>query len=366
MVLCQKVIQRKWSLFSVFVIFALSSAALLVLKTQPDVSEEIKQCHFDKIEIDLMRDHGNPVDSPLNQVIRDVKNGKNQEDITWEQIGHPPQFILAYPSRVSFSKGQMASFHFSGGVWQSGAYLSSYRIFDALNGDLIEVARLPETQYPLLMHYCGAWYNGGCDFPSQIKIDTSTLPVSAYFVFFTDNEGNDSAPTFFNVEPAPEQLQEYDVTIVYNDLTWAAYNRFGGGSLYSMLELGRDRKVKTFDYSVSRLKASSLLRPMILDPGGTTYNRTFEQAQKNKKKGEAFRYNTRTDLANVFTSKRVFEPLVNEVKKLQTSINWTQRYEESPLIILPFYKKLQEMGLKVAASSQKRLMEGGIFSITPN
>ena len=161
--------------------------------------------------------------------------------------------------------------------------------------------------------------------------------------FFTDNEGNDSAPTFFNVEPAPEQLQEYDVTIVYNDLTWAAYNRFGGGSLYSMLELGRDQKVKTFDYSVSRLKAFAFTAHDFRS-WWDNVQQDFRTGSKEQKKGEAFRYNTRTDLANVFTSKRVFEPLVNEVKKLQTSINWTQRYEESPLIILPFYKSFRRWG----------------------
>ena len=161
MVLCQKVIQRKWSLFSVFVIFALSSAALLVLKTQPDVSEEIKQCHFDKIEIDLMRDHGNPVDSPLNQVIRDVKNGKSRR---YNLGTNRTPLNLFWHILVEFHLAKGKWPHFTSQEVYGKAALSLHRIFDALNGDLIEVARLPETQYPLLMHYCGAWYNGGCDF----------------------------------------------------------------------------------------------------------------------------------------------------------------------------------------------------------
>ena len=283
-------------------------------------------------------------------------------------IGHDPQFLLGYPVEMSVERNSNVTIAYASGLWGTGKHLSQITIVDAVTGKVIKQKRFESAKHAIGTEKCNAWHNGGCGFSSTIEVSTTDLEVSSYYAFLTDENEHDSHPIFFNIRPSKVRSKDYDVLFVYPEFTWAAYNRFGGGSLYSMHGFGADGRLKKYEYSRTRAYSASLQRPMLVDPEGKRKEWTREIALRRFTSPEDKRFSTELDVTRVPISKEVLlpnrlhgnkcdlrSPDAKPCANTRRSPYWIQRFDESPDAVLPAIRELRAAGYKVAAITQRNI-----------
>ncbi|MGD9601767.1 MAG: N,N-dimethylformamidase beta subunit family domain-containing protein [Gammaproteobacteria bacterium] len=308
-------------------------------------------CDFDRLEIDLSVNGTNPLRSGPNMVAAALAGGRDPRTVTAAELGHDPQFIVGYPSKLSFLQGEPVRIRYAGGEWRRGTSLASYTIVDALEGKLIKTIDVARRDHPLRFSGCVAYYNGGCRFRQQLSL--GSLAAGVYYVFLTDDTGADSYPIFFIVRPAK---QERHVIVVFPEYTWQAYNRFGGGSLYSIHVPDESGRLHNNEFSTTRLYSASLDRPILFDPSGTRCNWNPHSARRLFESNPSIRFDIRLDLTRVRKPAQTSLPLRRmEVCRSRDPVHWMQELYNGPEGTLPFLRELTRNGVSVSAISEHDL-----------
>ncbi|MEP4445481.1 MAG: N,N-dimethylformamidase beta subunit family domain-containing protein [Hyphomicrobiales bacterium] len=339
-----------------------ASEVLAVEAKQPapeEIATPLPVCPFEKIELDLLRGPENPVISPFNSAIENIQNGTEGRKIDATTVGTDPQFILGYPQDMSVHQGEPIQLHYASGIWGAAKWLSNLTIVDALTNVIVRKTQLDKEVHKLSHQKCAAWYNGGCSFATKLEFATQTLVPGPYYVFLTDDSGHDSHPIFVNIKPIRGEISNIKFLLVYPDLTWAAYNRFGGGSLYSMFALNDDGQLISQEYLNTRTYSASTARPMLVDPGGHRRHWTYQEALFLFRSEPSRRFSVRFDAAKAPISKDVFIP--NRPRKDPPPSSkaefphWIQRFDESPEASIPIMQFMQAQGREFAAITQSDL-----------
>ena len=208
---------------------------------------------------------------------------------------------------------------------------------------------LSKDEAVLELEPCRSFHSGGCAYSRSVQVPADALATGSYYLFLTDDTSARSYPVFFVVRPRSEDMDDYGIVIVYPEFTWHAYNRFGGGSLYTLFRRTRDGRIEPYEHSVTRLYAVSLDRPVLFDPTGRMdgWSRESARAYFEATKGT---FPTRLDLTQVRVSKREYE--IYKSRKLgphSAERGWMQILEESPEATLPLLRSLKRAGHRVAA-----------------
>ena len=312
-------------------------------------------CEFDKVELDFESLPGGPYPSPSNEIVQQVLAGKSPAALHRGHVGHDPQFILAYPVRLSVSDAEPAVFRYARGLFGAGAHLATMTVVSAETHEVVWSRALSKDEAVLELEPCRSFHSGGCAFSRSVEVPADALVTGSYYLFLTDDTGARSYPVFFVVRPRPEDMDDYGIVIVYPEFTWHAYNRFGGGSLYTLFRRTGDGRIESYEHSVTRLYAVSLDRPVLFDPTGRMdgWSRKSARAYFEATKGK---FPTRLDLRQVRVSKREYE-IYRSRKSGRHSARrgWMQRLDESPETTLPLLRSLKRAGYRVAAVSSHDL-----------
>jgi hypothetical protein len=202
-------------------------------------------------------------DTPLRRAMGFA--GDADAMFTESRVGSPPQAIVGYPQEFSIRRGESLEVRYAGELVQLGDHLERAEIFDGHTHQSVLRQDYEPGSAPLERQTCESWY-GGCDFSASLSLDTTDLASGAYYVFLTDDRGAQSAPIYFHIAPSRAEVAEADVVVLYAELTWYAYNYYGGGSLYGILGFNADgQAVSTLEQS-SALYAASMRRPLLTDP----------------------------------------------------------------------------------------------------
>jgi len=306
-------------------------------------------CEFDKAELDFESLPARPFPSPSNEIVRQVLEGKAPAALHRGHVGHDPQFIVAYPKRLSVSDAEPAVFHYARGLFGTGSHLTRMTVVEAETHEVVWSRALSKEEAALELEPCRSFHSGGCAFSRSVAVPADALEAGSYYLFLTDDTGARSYPVFFVIRPRPEDMREYDIVAVYPEFTWHAYNRFGGGSLYTLFRRTRDGRIEPYEHSVTRLYAVSLDRPVLFDPTGRMdgWSRESARAYFEATKGT---FPTRLDLRQVRVSKREYEIYKSWNKgPYSAERGWMQILEESPEATLPLLRSLKRAGHRVAA-----------------
>ena len=338
------------------------------LSTYKAFAEE-NSCPFTEIELDLSKGAEDPVASPFNTAVWTKKNGLDAKNISRDQIGTDPQFLLGYPERMSVRRDQPIVLAYAQGLWGEGNHVAKVTLVNALQDSIVRQIVLDSTAAPLAPSLCAAWYNGGCQFERKLHIDIADLEPGPYFAFLTDDLGRDSHPIFFNVAPHATDMAAAKIVFVYPEFTWAAYNRFGGGSLYTMFRQDGSGRLRNYEFSESRTYSASLSRPMLVDPTGTRNQWTYQEALELFSAPENERFSVALDTAQIPVSKDVFIPnrppyefipnrppyefIPNRPPYEPTLIPyWVQRFDQAPSSIIPMMQAARDAEHTIAAVTQ--------------
>ncbi len=306
-------------------------------------------CEFDKAELNVDAPASGPYPSPSNEIVQQVLAGKSPAALHRGHVGHDPQFILAYPERLSVTDSEAAVFQYARGLFGSGSHLTEMIVVDAETHEVAWRHALPKDEAVLELEPCRSFHSDGCAFSRSVTVPADALTAGSYYLFLTDDTGARSYPVFFVVRPRPADMRDYGIVVVYPEFTWHAYSRFGGGSLYTLFRRTGDGRIEPYEHSVTRLYAVSLDRPVLFDPTGRMdgWSRESGRAYFAATKGE---YPTRLDLRQVRVSKREYE-IYRHWKKGPHSAErgWMQILEESPEATLPLIRSLKRAGHRVAA-----------------
>ena len=317
---------------------------------------EKKICSEPSMELDLYSSERIP-DKNDEQAVKAEIIRKYKDDLK-RYLGRDPQFILAYPQTVSTGSSDDVKFSYASGVLGEGTGLARYVVVDAVTNDIVLDKSLPSENYPLYYEKCRSWYKGGCQFTEEFTIAAKMLNTGLYYLFLTDDKGADSYPVFFNIRPESTDLNEYDIIAIIPEYTWHAYNRFGGGSLYSIFDRQPTGELQSFVFD-SRLYSASLQRPMLHDPTGKRFGWDKEAAIELFKQSANIRFDVKLDIKNVYMSK-IDQVPGHSQRNNSTKIDhpyWMQRYDESPSTLIPFVRLLRSRNYKVAAITQYDLQE---------
>ncbi len=219
-------------------------------------------CRIEGVEADFFAEA--PPDTPLRRQMESFRSGS---DASVRTAGSVPQAIVGYPQTFSISQGEKAEIRFSGELVRVGDRLTVAEVFDGHDHVSLLVADYGDAGPSLRREVCTSWYSG-CNFTSSVALDTDQLPSGLYYVFLTDNMGAKSAPIYFHVRPTPREVQSADVIVLMSELTWYAYNFYGGGSLYGIHRVDENGGVFIDQDPQSRLYAASMQRPLLSDPTG--------------------------------------------------------------------------------------------------
>ncbi len=217
-------------------------------------------CRIEGVEADFFAEA--PPDTPLRRQLESFRSGS---DASVRTAGSIPQAIVGYPETFSISQGEKAEIRFSGELVRVGDRLTTAEVFDGHDHVSLLVADYGDAGPSLGREVCTSWY-AGCDFSSSVVLDTERLPSGLYYVFLTDDMGAKSAPIYFHIRPSREEVQSADVIVLMSELTWYAYNAYGGGSLYGIHRVDEDGYVSIAQDIQSRLYAASMQRPLLSDP----------------------------------------------------------------------------------------------------
>lgn len=336
--------------------------------SKPDSTEE---CPFIAPELNLAVRPNIPLDSPENRAIDSRLAGTDLRNITAKMLGRDPQFIAAYPARLSFDADEDVVLHYAQDLWGEGKFIQALTIVDALDNRIVLKKELEPQDHPLVLEKCAAYYNGGCAYSHTLSLPARSLKIGSYYAFLTDDSGADSHPVFFNIHPDGSSLGTFEVLVVYPDYTWQAYNRFGGGSLYTIFRPEGKVAVRSHEHVISRLYSVSLHRPLLVAPGGGRNLWGYDQARALFGAPDRQRFDTSLDLRRVVFSQGLSTALKlgrvalakgavaldRAPEKTIDGAYWTQRYDESPESVLPFYRLLKSRGYRVAAIAQSTIHE---------
>jgi len=320
--------------------------APVVMVQEPDP----EPCHFDSIELDFSQSAIDVEPSPENDAYLARKENNSFQDVIAADIGRDPQFVIAYPEQLSNQAGSDVRLRYAQGFWGEGSHLQGYVIVDAVTNKVVNKDSFESEAYKLAKEPCYSWYRGGCRYPNSLVLPTSNLAPGAYYVFLSDDLGAESYPVFFNISPDDKSGKYYDVLAVLPEFTWQSYNRFGGGSLYSMFEM-TEQGLRSYEHP-TRLYSAALDRPFMYDPTGHRRSWTKETARVFFRQPDAIRYNVMTDLTKVMVSKSDLFPERNVEDKRLGFPFWMQRYDESPATTLPFVRLLDAQGYRVTTITQ--------------
>jgi hypothetical protein len=306
-------------------------------------------CEFDKAELEFASPPAVPFPSPSNETVQQVLAGKSPEALHRGHVGHDPQFIVAYPERLSVSDEEAVVFRYARGLFGTGTHLAAMTVVNAETHDVVWRRALPKDEAALELEPCRSFHNGGCAFSRSVTVPPDGLTIGSYYLFLTDDTGARSYPVFFVVRPRPEDMPQFDIVIVYPEFTWHAYNQFGGGSLYNLFRRTGDGRIEPYEHSVTRLYAVNLDRPVLFDPTGRMdgWSREGARAYFESTKGT---FPTRLDLRQVRVSTREYEIYRHwETGPHSEQQGWMQILEESPEATLPLLRSLKRAGHRVAA-----------------
>ncbi|MDX1440149.1 MAG: DUF6605 domain-containing protein [Rubricoccaceae bacterium] len=314
---------------------------------------KFERCEFHKIELDLTRGEGKPLDSPFNRVVKDVKSGKmRREHVRAEHVGHQPQFILAYPDRFSVALGQRVNIRYAAGLYGRGKYLVGARVFEAVSHREVLAREFPPGKAPMVLRGCNAYYAGGCRFPDGFEIETDGLEPGPYYLFLTDDAGDQSYPIYFNLRPTRQTLSEYPTLLVFPVTTWHAYNRVGGGSLYGIQGV-KNGIFFEYQHSKDRLYSASLKRPLLFDPSGARNWQNYQEALACQERN-CPRDDARLNMRRVHIIKRRMD-LEDFARRPKIISRIVQPFSESPESTLPFLRLLKSEGYAATTISSEDL-----------
>jgi hypothetical protein len=195
-------------------------------------------------------------DSLFNRTISGAHSGPPPPT---SRLGHHAQFILGYPERFSITEDESPHIRFAAGLLGESAHLAGVVITDAVSGD--EVRRLDfaaSERPPLRRERCWSFYQGGCRFEGRLQL--APLPVGVFVVVLYDDRGAESHPITLNVR-ARHWDESESLVVMFPNHTWHAYNRFGGGTLYKILD--PDNSEKATFLLPDRLYSVSQSRPLL-------------------------------------------------------------------------------------------------------
>ena len=214
---------------------------------------------MERMEVDYTRT--DPVDSPLRARFRTPSD----KPLSYAAVGSSPQAIVAYPQEFSVAAGDAVDIRYQAELVQVGASLKRVEVFEAHTHDSLYRLEFDPGVRKLEREPCKSYYLG-CDFAASVSVPTQELSAGLYYVFLTDDKGAQSAPVYFHVRPSKAELQAADAVILLSELTWHAYNFYGGGSLYGIQRLNGTGQIDVTQNASSRLFGASMRRPLITDP----------------------------------------------------------------------------------------------------
>ncbi len=266
-----------------------------------------------------------PAKSPLQIAMAGSVGGPDLSD----RAGSAPQIIVAYPENFSVRSGEDVELHYAAELVPVGNWLAVAEVFDSHSGRGIQRLEFKPHQKPLVREACASWYDG-CAFSKSLKIDTAGLLPGMYHVFLTDNKSAQSSPVYFHIRPQAEDVTKSDVVIILSELTWHAYNFYGGGSLYGIQRLDEDGLVWNDHNYSSHLYAASTRRPLLSNPSRKVPD--FDSSE------EAQRFFS--DPANLNLARPVF--------KNYADASWIRTSPEAHLIPSRFLRENQYRTITVA------------------
>ena len=110
--------------------------------------------------------------------------------------------------------------------------------YNAATENLERSINLEALNLALDFQQCFSYRHEGCRFNTSADFNLDSFEPGAYYVYLMDDNGESSAPIFFNVLPESSVIRTTKVFVLLSDPTWHAYNYFGGGSLYGIFADG--------------------------------------------------------------------------------------------------------------------------------
>ena len=299
-------------------------------------------CRIDDLEIDYR--YEGPRQTPLS-----VQMGKRSPERSWWwslttnatgvatsrlEAGTTPQALVGYVQKYSVARGEPVELYYAAELVWLGEELASAEVFDADDNTSIRLLEFGSGERPLAHETCESWYSG-CEFSASLVIDSAEFSSGTYYVFLTDDAGAQSLPVYFHIRPTVQEVADADVVVLGSELTWWAYNFYGGGSLYGIHNLGDDGEVRTVQNEGSRLYVSSTRKPLLTDPSGLRPD-----------------FSTSDDVARFFV-----DPTHKNLGSLQVGDHSTvDRIRTSPESQLVFSRLLTEAGYNVVSIAQTDLV----------
>ncbi len=191
-------------------------------------------------------------DSLFNRAVAARQAGGRVELPEAERLGHRPQHVLGYAGGFS-AEGGAVRLHAARGLLGEGTRLVGYRVLEAVDDRQVAAVSLAPP-VDLALSPCHSFYGGGCRFPAVATLDG--LAPGFYYALLRDDAGAESHPVHFHVPAATAS----PVALMLPEHTWQAYNYFGGGSLYGILETEGAERVRQ---PADELFSVSADRPLI-------------------------------------------------------------------------------------------------------
>lgn len=228
---------------------------------RPDAETLRIACRIKSVEVDYFSTK--PPVTPL----RTAMDGARGSAVSVDKAGTSPQPIVGYVQDFSSAAGKSVELHYAGELVQVGERLASAEVFNGHTGESEKRIEFSTGEAPLERESCDSWY-AGCNFSRSFSIDTSGLPSGVHHVFLTDDKGAQSQPIYFHVSPTIEEVRNADVVVLLAELTWYAYNSYGGGSLYFIQRTDKSGTIQNTQNPASLFYAASMRRPILSDPSG--------------------------------------------------------------------------------------------------
>ena len=230
----------------------------------------LEQCGLDEIEVNHFTTEA--IQTPFN-VWREKQ--LNTESLfvspAYDELGSTPQYILGYPENFSVSQGETLKIFFAAGLRKIGEQIDLIRIYRLSDHELLEERNLRSENKMLETEPCKSYFRG-CGFSKNISVSTEKFENGLYYAVLLDNLNATSAPIYFHIRPKAIDVASADIVLILSELTWHAYNSFGGGSLYRIDKVSSSGKIEIVQNSKSYLFAVSTQKPLLTNPSRVPFS----------------------------------------------------------------------------------------------
>jgi len=134
--------------------------------------------------------------------------------------------IKGYPESYSMNSTDSLKLYLSA---PSDMEVNRIKIVDNVSGRTVINQQIP-TQ-TILASECKSFKGDGCNFPSTIILDDYHLVPSIYSIYIQSNKFNNTFPIYINIKPIDSI--DSDIAVIQPSMTWEAYNKQAGYSLYN-------------------------------------------------------------------------------------------------------------------------------------